>query len=171
MISDWRDYIENAQLLDMNIKNHTIFYPRDLKKAHDIAYQTVNAAVKSKGGLQIPAIAKMEKELNKKYGFETKSLLIRAPHDHHEIIEEGEKLNHCVAGYAKEVAKGKTIILFIRQKAEPDKPYFTLELNPITHSVLQCRGFGNCGYEKDVEKFIEQWKKSKLSKKADTISA
>lgn len=44
------------------------------------------------------------------------------------MIAEGQALHHCVGGYALRMAEGKTAIFFIRLAEEPDRPYYTLEL-------------------------------------------
>lgn len=62
----------------------------------------------------------------------------------------------------KKVATEKTIILFIRKMSEKEKPYFTLELNPVTLRIEQCRGFDNCSYPNEVKKFMDKWYKTKI---------
>ena len=73
-----------------------------------------------------------------------------------EIIDEGKNLHHCVAGYAKRVAAEETVILFVRQTDAPDTPYYTLEIDPIEHTMRQCRGLRNCGMTKDVETIVNR---------------
>lgn len=168
-LSDWIDYMDNAALLGMNLKDPSVKFPKNLKKAHDEAYEAVRAAEKGKNGLQIAKIARMEEGLNARFYFETKKYLIRAPHDHRELIREGEKLHHCVATYAKSIAREESYILFIRDKEAPEDPLFTLELNPDTLQVRQCRGLKNCGYGKDIEAFIRKWRAAKIETIRKTV--
>ena len=44
------------------------------------------------------------------------------------------------------------MIFFIRQKAAPEKPYYTLEWHG---RVVQCRGFRNCEMTPEVKAFVE----------------
>ena len=92
-----------------------------------------------------------------KYTFEYDGISIRPPKTAAELREEGMKLNHCVFSYADSHAKGKTAILFIRRTDEPDKPYFTLELDEKKLTVKQNRGKGNCARTKEVIAFEEKW--------------
>lgn len=75
--------------------------------------------------------------------------------------EEGKKLNHCVGSYAKRHAKGETNILFIRKIGEVNKSYFTVEI--INNKIIQVYGFSNEKANKEVEEFIEMYKKEKLN--------
>jgi hypothetical protein len=49
------------------------------------------------------------------------------------------------------------MILFIRQKSQPDKPYFTLEWRD--GEVIQCHGFDNCNPDVNVNDFVAEFKK------------
>lgn len=174
----WLDYLDCAESMGYTIGDPSVKFPKALKAAHDATYKAFNNAVNGENGFQIPGIALMEDELNKRFYFETKKFLIRAPHDHKEIIAEGEKLYHCVARYAADMARRNTIILFIRKKEAPDIPYYTLELNPKTLDVLQCKGFGNntgfmmtavVAVDKTVLRFVEKWKKEKVHHKEEKL--
>lgn len=100
-----------------------------------------------------------------KYSYENKSLgiLIRPAASTKELIEEGKALCHCVGGYASRYASGATNILVIRKINEPDKPYFTLELN--RGAIVQVRGKHNCAPTGEVKKFIKAFELAKLNKK------
>ena len=69
--------------------------------------------------------------------------------------KEGKLLCHCVGGYAKDHAAGKTSILFIRKIAEPEIPFFTLEYKD--GKVNQNRGYKNCDRTKEVIAFEKDW--------------
>ena len=60
-----------------------------------------------------------------------------------EIIDEGRELQHCVGGYAERHTQGKTVILFMRRKAAPDKPWITIEMKGT--EIKQIHGFRNEG--------------------------
>lgn len=157
---DYEDYIKYAELLEYDLNNLDVLYPRNFRKAHDEAYKIVND--KEFKGSELPQIARQYAGYKKLYGFEDKDFIITPPTRHNDIKDEGKQLKHCVATYARSVATAKTIILFIRKKTEPDKPFFTLELNPDTLSIKQCRGLKNCAYPQSVKKFMDKWIKEKI---------
>ena len=56
------------------------------------------------------------------------------------------------------------MVFFIRKTEEPDKPYFTLELQ--NKLVQQCRTEHNKSYstEPEVFEFVDQWMKKVVNK-------
>ena len=157
---DYKDYIENATLLEYDLSNSEVLFPKDLKQAHDLAYSIIND--KELKNAELPQIARQYKSYSNLYSYEDKNYCIMPPSSHNDLKNEGKTLCHCVATYAKRVAVGSTIILFIRKTSEKDKPYFTLELNPMTYEIEQCRGLRNCAYPKEVKDFMDKWYKTKI---------
>jgi hypothetical protein len=45
-----------------------------------------------------------------------------------DIVEEGQKMHHCVGGYVNSVVEGNDYIVFIRHKDTPNVPYITCEV-------------------------------------------
>jgi len=81
----------------------------------------------------------------KNYEYKNSSFIITYPKGPSELIEEGTKLRHCVKDYINVVASGETMVLFIRKKCSPKKPFYTLEVK--NGKAIQCHGFGNCKAE------------------------
>ena len=158
--SDYNDYLGFAELLDYNLKDLDILYPKNLEKAHDTANKIISNAEFKKG--ELPQIARQFKEYQKLFQYKTDDFIIRPPKRHNEIKQEGNQLQHCVATYAQRIALGETIILFIRKTTEPEKPYFTLNLNPNSFEIIQCRGLHNCDYPLEVKSFIDEWVNKKI---------
>lgn len=79
------------------------------------------------------------------------------PQNPEEIIIEGQKLRHCVGSYVRDVADGKTTILFIRKLDEREEPFFTLELRD--GKVRQVHGYCNRNIETEdgLTDFIRKW--------------
>ena len=84
-------------------------------------------------------------------------ILIRPCAAPEELDTEGKTLHHCVATYKEKHAGGNTAIFFLRQAAEPDKPWYTLELKLDDFTVIQNRGKCNCNRTKAVEAFEAAW--------------
>ena len=78
-----------------------------------------------------------------------------------DLVTEGNTLNHCVAKmYTDRYARGETDILFIRKLAEPDKPYFTMEVK--NGRIIQVQGYADKESTKPVEPFVEEFKRNVL---------
>lgn len=162
-VTEWLDYCNNANKLKFNLKNRNILFPKNLKAAHDRTANDVKEFEKMEKEKFLMKMADYKQEYDNKFYFENKVLFITAPKDYNDLVNEGERLHHCVATYGTSIVEKNTIILFIRKLEEPESPYFTLELNPKTYEIRQCRGLQNCSYGNDVENFISQWKKVKLT--------
>lgn len=93
----------------------------------------------------------------KNYEFKSDDFLLTYPRKSKDLKDEGQKLHHCVASFTKQVAQGYTNIFFIRKIAEPDKPFFTLELKD--NEVRQVHGFANrnANTEEGLQDFIKSW--------------
>ena len=86
-------------------------------------------------------------------------LIVLPPHSAQEIVVEGQKLRHCVGGYARSMAERRTAILFIRQEAKQNKPFFTVEVQG--DKIRQVRGSNNRAPIPEVTAFLDKWKKKK----------
>jgi len=164
IMSTWLDYIEECEQLEYDLSDDRVLRPKDLNKAHQnnikmIKYKE-NAALDEK-------INKLLSEY-RKLGFEFGQLFIRPAESTKEIVDEGAALSHCVGRYCSSYADKKNILLFVRMRAEPDKPYYTMELDPKTLKIRQCRGYKNKSYKDDekVKGFIDKFEQKILRSKA-----
>ena len=76
---------------------------------------------------------------------------------------EGNALNHCVGSqshYFENHMKGTQMIFFIREVSAPDKPYFTMEADMRSKTILQLYGFGDSSAPKEVRRFAEAFLKT-----------
>lgn len=145
------DYRRMAKTLKEDLQDPKIQFPQRLKRAHD---QLV-PRIEDMGDQKLaPAFEKQYKKLSK-YCFEYDDLLIRPVRTQGELRAEGRILDHCVASYADRHAEGKTAIFLIRQKSNPDVPFFTLEYQ--NGRVIQNRGRKNRSSTEEVQKFEKEW--------------
>ena len=128
-------------------------YPRDIIAAHDA--MVARKQEKESAELQAMFDKRLEELEALSFKDEETGLLIRPCRSQLEMIAEGKALSHCVGGYAKTHATGKTSILLIRKIEEPDIPYYTLEYNK--GAVVQNRGKSNCSRTDAVKRFEEKW--------------
>ena len=100
-------------------------------------------------------------------------LCIKLPKHNGELIQEGEKLDHCVGGYGANHIKGKDVIFFVRKYRRPERSYFTLDIRMIgTPKQVQLHGYKNerlhwgegglIAIPPKVLLFVERWKKEVL---------
>lgn len=177
------DYLDHALMCGYDLTQKNILYPRDIQQAHDDAvanWQIVRAEAEKKEAEREAlkyGYPERYKKLCKKYAFEHGELMIVVPKAASEIITEGKVLQHCVGGYASRHIQGRTTILFLRHISEPDKPYYTIEVNEKEKYIVQCHGFMNewkskkadevKAFEKEFAKYIKNPKKYKAERKSE----
>lgn len=159
-LNDWKDYLDDCEILKYDLKNSFILFPKNLKKAHDRTYKLIE---KNRNELISSKIREMYDKLFNTFNWEYKNSVIVVPKTPEEIIREGQVLHHCVGGYVEKVAKGKTIILFLRNKDAVDKPFYTIEIDPVNFKIIQCRGKNNSSMTEDVKKIINRFNETKLN--------
>lgn len=86
-----------------------------------------------------------------------KGMFIRPVDSAEEIVREGEEQNNCVAGYATRHADGKTIIMVLRKRSEPRKPWHTVEIDPKTLKCRQCYTAHNHKRTPEAAEFMDKY--------------
>lgn len=159
---DYFDYIQWIQEMGYDMRNEFNLYPKDFKKAHDEKSKEYVKFQDKKVKEDIKRFNKLLKKIRKEtsniepMNLKIDGLFIKLPEMLDELKSEGECLHHCVGTYRDKVARGETIIFFIRKETEPDKPYYTLEWKG---KVVQCRGFKNCAMTPEVKAFVNIFEK------------
>lgn len=167
-IIDYSDYIGQCRHFEYDMRDTAVCMPHDFQAMHTrlseiIKYQH-DENVRQEFSEQYSARKALEYEHN--------GIFLRQPESVDEITAEGKALKHCVGGYGERHAKGKLHILFIRNSAEPDTPFYTLELST-SGSIVQVRGLKNCAPTEEVKAFVEHYKKhiKPIFKRKERISA
>lgn len=156
-LSDYKDYIGFCKKLKYDLDDTKYYKPYNFKIAHDQAYFKVESARNKYLDSCVKKILKKYQCLN----FVKGDYCIVVPKFADDIRQEGIDNKNCVGGYVCRVKDGNSIICFVRHSVEPNKSFYTLELNPKDLRVVQCRGYKNnpTPEEKQVNKFVEYWRK------------
>ncbi len=152
----YRDYLHMAQDLKSNMSQRAILEPRNLKERHDLLAARVNEVKSEREN------ARMQKMIENglywwAHEYANEDFCVVYPRKHSDFITEGQRLNHCVgsAGYYERHMEGKRMVFFIRRASEPEKAYFTAEIDMSAGRILQLYGFGDCSAPRDVRAFTE----------------
>lgn len=110
----------------------------DLQRLHDMYSELSNEQFRQRQAIYAEETRKTEERRNKEnklklefresLSYEDENYLIRLPVNSDEVQQEGMALHHCVGGYAYSHESGATTIMFLRKKPEPDKPFYTIEV-------------------------------------------
>ena len=134
---------------------------KDLEDLHDKAIRMQNSAYKKQKEMKSQKLLNKYKITKKKrdelYDFEDDEFIIKMPDTPIDIMEEGKTLNHCVGGYMENHVEGKTTILFLRRKNDPETSFYTIEVK--NNEVIQIHGKHNrwLGNNPEVIPFMRKW--------------
>ena len=160
---DWDDYISWCRELHYDLKDMYVVMPPDFKKAHDRTLAELQKVRDEKMRKKLEKESRMiKKMMDEIKGMDpmqlrSKKFMIMLPSSAADLKKEGATLHHCVATYADRVAKGQTLILFIRKIESPDTPFYTMEWRD--NRVIQCRGSHNKDMTPDVQTFVKAFEK------------
>lgn len=152
----YRDYLDMAKRLGCNMKKKAILEPRDLKAQHDLLSSQIAAQKKEKeNSLLSQAIENGLYWWARDYASE--DFLVVYPQTRNDFITEGQSLNHCVgsARYYDRHILGRQMVFFIRRTSQPEKPFFTTEIDMEEGRIRQLYGFSDCSAPKEVRDFVE----------------
>ena len=167
MYLDYLDiYNQLSELEIPEVENVKLYFTgKDLREqiesAHNLlsdCFNTVRHEVEAE---------RFNKQLKKieKYVFDDNDFVAISPEKPLDLMNEGTSLHHCVGSYVSRVSAGKTNIMFIRQKEDIGKPFYTVEISN-TGNIEQIHGFANCCVEKasNLDSFVQKWVKEKKLK-------
>lgn len=147
------DYWTMSENLGRNLDDPAVRFPNDLVAAHDNMTLLMSAKVDADRA----QLFRIRRKLLSRWAFAADGFLIRPAGSQAELVNEGDKLSHCVSTYGEKHASGKSAIFFIRRMSKPKEPYYTLELDEKTLTVRQNRGKRNCARTPEVQAFEELW--------------
>lgn len=145
-----------AKRLGCNMKKKAILEPRDMKAQHDLLSSQIAAQKKEKENSLLPqAIENGLYWWAREYAGE--DFLVVYPQTRDDFITEGQSLNHCVgsARYYDRHILGRQMVFFIRRTSQPEKPFFTTEIDMEDGRIRQLYGFSDCSAPKEVRGFVE----------------
>lgn len=160
----WADYLDMAGKLGYDLTNLEVSMPRNLQTAHDTAASILQIQTNAE---RAKIYRKRKSQLKKRYEMEYGGMCIRVPEKASDIAQEGEKLHHCVGGYADRHIHGETTILFLRDAKKPDESLVTIEMMPDGVTIKQIHGWCNDLQPKDgkwlgnpkvvYQEFLDVW--------------
>lgn len=157
VVQEYSDYLDMCKKQNYDLKNDFILFPKDLEQAHDRVARQIKLKADAKMRRDFRAAMK---RVMSHLDFEMDGMTICYPQNPEEILKEGQELHHCVGTYVDRVARQECIIVFLRQTAQVDKPFYTLEIR--NRKVIQARTTRNAPATPEVQHFIETWERKVL---------
>ena len=163
----YADYLHMRESLGYDLNNTVYQHPQNLAEEHMKMLMQADKEKEDKHLGEVaekyPNIRHDYKKLRKKYFYEDDRYIIRPARSAEEIVMEGRLLHHCVGGntYLAKHNTGKTYILMLRFKEEPDVPYITVEIDAKNPRILQWYGDKD---KKPDKKNMQSWLNTWLMK-------
>lgn len=177
VLNQYEDYLEMCMKLGKHMDDEMVFRPKELKRRHDEASHECNIRAKElreKANKEAaerkaremrekyPGYEELLQEIKAKYEYANATYQIIVPENFAQITEEGINLHHCVGNterYFDRIVSRETYICFLRKVAEPNKSYYTIEVEP-GGTIRQHRGMYDEEPEiEEVKPFLREWQK------------
>lgn len=164
VIYQYEDYMNMCQKLKKDTTDEMVYRPRELRRRHDEAVKEValrQSEIKAdEYSRRFPGAEDVLQEIKPRYDYENEEYMIYVPKRLVEIVEEGRALHHCAGSsdrYFDRIMQRETYICLLRKKTEPDKPYYTIEVEP-SGTIRQHRGYLDEEPEIELVKpFLREW--------------
>lgn len=163
---DWNDYVNMMAKLKMDCSRELLLKPKDLAIAHNELVAKISMLDSSeeiaKKKIDFPrAQTLMESGELEKYEYDNGTYCIVAPRSIDDIYREGIVLKHCIHTcdiYFQRINIRETYLLFLRHSAEPDTPWYTVEIEP-GGNIRQKKSVLNEAYKDldDAMPFLQEW--------------
>lgn len=166
ILNDWEDYLKMSEKLEYDVKDEIVYKPKDLEFRHN---QRVMQLIEKKDEIAVKKIKEkfpnaepFLKNCKSKYEYSSGTYRVIVPDTIMEIRKDGNYLKHCVDSserYYDRINRHESFIAFVRKTEEPDKPFYTLEIEP-GGNIRQQRTFYNrqTGLE-EIKGFLKEYQR------------
>lgn len=177
VLDQWEDYIRMCKQEKKDLNDPLTYRPRELKRRHDemvaeIEKKQMMEMMKRDAERQqeqaeemrakYPGAEEILAEIRERYEYANEDYIIKVPTKLIEIMQEGHALHHCVSAtdrYFERIRNRETYICFLRRAAEPDVPFYTIEVEP-SGTIRQHRS----KYDEEpgideIRGFLREWQK------------
>ncbi len=147
------DYIRMSKQMGIDYER----FPKHVIQIHDELlpkYQVKRDAIKTK------AFDRKVEEY-RDLRLEEQAYIIRCPDSMIEMIQEGQKMHHCVGSYTDRFISGSSMIFFMRKAGDPDTPYITMEFDRAGR-LVQARKIRNTPINNSLESDLIQQFRAKV---------
>jgi len=111
---------------------------------------------------KFPGAEEVLADIREKYEYSNAEYIIIVPQSLMDIVTEGQALHHCAGAtdrYFDRIMQRETYICFLRKAADPDLPYYTIEVEP-GGTIRQHRGYLDEEPEiEQIKPFLREWQK------------
>lgn len=162
------EYLQNCTTLGMDIRDTKVAFPKRFNARNTIVKDRIqeikrqkDAELARKMDEEIAAVAKRFSKFERsRSGFK-----VMLPRKADDLVREGKRLANCLGDghYASKMARGETVVAFIRKSIRPGKAFVAVEYSVDLNKVLQCYASKNQKPPKPVMDFVNRTFKRKVA--------
>lgn len=152
-----RDYIDMSKAMKIDLTRKSLRFPSNIREAHDTILERYNEVkIEVENEVFREATEKLYAGLPE---YAKGVFCIVFPKLRSDLVVEGQSLKHCVGNdsYYKNHIEGSKMIFFVRKVEEPEKPFFTMELDMEEFRIKQLYGYCQCIPTMAVKKFADDF--------------
>ena len=152
-------YLKDCLRSGMNLKDTKTSFPNQFKRRANIVADQVAEIERQKSvelakqmDKQIAAVAKKFSRLEKGRS----AFKIMLPRKASDLIREGNRMRNCLGSYSQRIARGESLVAFVRRSKRPGATFVAVEYSPSKNAILQCYGAKNQKPPKPVIDFCNR---------------
>ena len=152
----YRDYLDMAERLNLNLKDKQVLYPNDLMKAHDKLLKQLDDIENQ----EIVEKIKIRYEELKDNTYQNEKYIIYPVPTFADLIAESSMQNNCVRTYNKRYAEKEVDLYLMRLLNKRSKSLVTIDVRD--NKVVQSKIKNNNDCTKEQLLFINEWQNTIL---------
>ena len=164
VIDNYKDYLDAELFLRGGKLRKVNKYPNNLVQMHHNRTSVMKDIELQKEKLKDDERREKDKKIYESYKYleykpKKSDYCIVVPEDCDDVIEEGNKLSHCVGGYVSRISDEETFIIFMRRQKMEDIPFITVEVR--NGRLCTALGKFNRRLEPKEKKFLQKFANKK----------
>jgi len=168
LIRKYIDYLRMSSQQGKDTTDEIIYRDKKWQQRHDVYVAEITRRREQEDEKRRQAKLQKYKAISEDYerncrlfSWSMKGYRIIVPRDAQAINEEGRQQHHCVGAqdqYKEKMSIRKSWILFLRKEEEPDKPYYTIEVDK-DHVIQFFAEYDRQPNKEKVKKILDEWMK------------
>ena len=154
----YRDYLEMANTLGMNMKDKKVLYPVNIVESHNELLKQIEDIKQQ----EIIEKIKIRYEELKGNSYQDEKFAVFPASSMSSLILESQMQNNCVRTYGERYANHEVDLYFMRLLSNLEHSLVTIEVRG--NEVVQCRIKNNASCTKEQMAFINKWERKVLMK-------
>jgi len=156
---EYCNYLKNCAKIGLDLTDTKVIFPKQFKRRASIVHDQM-AEVRRQADVEhakrvdreIAAVAAKFARLEKGRS----AFRITLPRKAADLIREGERMRNCLGSYSHRIARGDSIVAFVRRARRPGATFVAVEYSPSKNEILQCYAAKNQKPPKPVIDFCNR---------------